>query len=70
MIETDAQPDDTIPAMRFAHVIASTTYPIVSAYEFDVLQEEKVIRERWNDSTIYLIVQRPLTYFDNVVIGC
>ncbi|MGC6400289.1 hypothetical protein ACNI3Q_06880 [Sphingomonas sp. FW199] len=68
MIETDAQPDDTIPAMRFAHVIASTTYPIVSAYEFDVLQEEKVIRERWNDSTIYLIVQRPLTYFDNVVI--
>lgn len=62
MTENDEQSDETISAMRFAHVIASMTYPIVSAYEFDVLQEEKVIRERWNDSTIYLIVQRPLTY--------
>lgn len=62
------EPDGTIPAMRFARVFASTTYPIVSAFEFDFLHEEQVIRERWDASTIYLIVQRPLTYFDNVVI--
>ena len=68
MTGTAAQTDDKIPAMRFAKIIANTTYPIVSAYEFDVLQEEKVVRERWTKSTIYLIVQRPLTYFDNVVI--
>lgn len=67
MAETDKQSDAEIPAIRFARIFASTTYPIVSAFEFDVLQEEKIIRERWDASTIYLIVQRPLTYFDNVV---
>jgi hypothetical protein len=68
MTETDKHPDTKIPAMRFARVFASTTYPIVSAFEFEFLQEEKLVRERWDASTIYLIVQRPLTYFDNVVI--
>jgi hypothetical protein len=68
MVETGRRAAAKIPAMRFARVLASTTYPIVSAFEFDFLQEEKIIRERWDASTIYLIVQRPLTYFDNVVI--
>ena len=54
--------------MRFARVIVNVTYPIVSAYEFDFLQEERIIRERWDASTIYLIVHHPLTYFDNVVL--
>ena len=67
MNETDEHGNAMVPAMRFARVIASTTYPIVSAYEFDFLQEEKIIRDRWDASTIYIIVQRPLTYFDNVV---
>ncbi|MGA4554924.1 hypothetical protein [Methylorubrum aminovorans] len=68
MKEDENLSDTKIPAMRFARVFASTSYPIVSSWEFDYLQEEKVIRERWDTSTIYLIVQRPLTYFDNVVI--
>lgn len=68
MTETEKLSDAKIPAMRFARIFASATYPIVSAFEFDFLREEKVIRERWDASTIYLIVQRPLTYFDNVVI--
>jgi len=68
MDETDTRSKTTIPAMRFACVRASMSYPIVSAFEFDFLQEEKVVRERWDASTIYLIVQRPLTYFDKVVI--
>ncbi|WP_426954558.1 hypothetical protein [Muricoccus radiodurans] len=67
MDETNEQDNAMIPAMRFARVIASTTYPIVSAYEFEFLQEEKIIRERFGSSTIYIIAQRPLTYFDNVV---
>ncbi|MEP2758666.1 MAG: hypothetical protein ABJP66_06295, partial [Hyphomicrobiales bacterium] len=68
MIETNSQFDEKVPALRFARVFASTNYPIVSAFEFDFLREEKIIRERWDASTIYLIVQRPLTYFDNVVL--
>lgn len=51
---------------KTANIQASTTYPVVSAYEFEFLKGEAIIRERLDDSTIYLIVQRPLTYFDNV----
>ncbi|WP_236305582.1 hypothetical protein [Dickeya zeae] len=68
MADTENSTSSTVSAMRFARVLMNVTYPIVSAYEFDFLQEEKVIRERWDASTIYLIVQRPLTYFDNVVL--
>lgn len=68
MDDPEISSSSTISAMRFAHVLMSMNYPIVSAYEFDFLQQEKIIRERWDESTIYLIVQRPLTYFDNVVI--
>lgn len=68
MAGTNDTTDTTVDALRFATVIAGTTYPIVSAWEFDFLKEEAVIRERWNACTIYMIVQRPLTYFDNVVI--
>ncbi|MFI7811716.1 hypothetical protein [Citrobacter werkmanii] len=57
----------TVDALRFANVFVGMNYPIVSAYEFEFLQEERIVRERWDASTIYLIVQRPLTYFDNVV---
>jgi len=47
-------------------ILASTTYPIVSAYEYEFLKEEEVVRERMGRSTIYLILQRPLTYFNQV----
>ncbi|ALJ13596.1 ATP-dependent HslUV protease ATP-binding subunit HslU [Sphingopyxis macrogoltabida] len=57
------------PATRVARVIASTTYPIVSAWEFEFLKVEEIIQERWDKSTLYLVVQRPLTYFDNVTFG-
>lgn len=66
MTDTEDTTGSKVSAMRFARAIVSMTYPIVSAYEFDTLQEETVIRGRWDASTIYLIVQRPLTYFDNV----
>lgn len=67
---TDDPDDDdvTFQGVRFANIYASTVYPIVSAWEFEFLKAEDIIRERWNDCTIYMVVQRPLTYFDNVVI--
>lgn len=66
----DAEPpiSSNVSALRFARAVLKMTYPTVSAYEFDTLKREAVIRERWNASTIYLIVQRPLTYFDNIVL--
>ncbi len=51
---------------KVANIQLEATYPIVSAYEFEFLKGEDIIRERLDDCTIYMIVQRPLTYFDNV----
>ncbi len=65
----DAEDDDsTYCGLRFANIYASTVYPLVSAWEFETLKAEEVVRERWDNCTIYMVVQRPLTYFDNVVI--
>ncbi len=55
-----------IQGTKVADIQVSTTYPIVSAWEFEFLKQEDVIRERLDGCTIYLIVQRPLTYFDQV----
>ena len=68
MTDADTPSSSKISGLRFARAILNMTYPTVSAYEFHTLKQEEVIRERWDASTIYLIVQRPLTYFDNVVL--
>ena len=65
---TDDTDDANFHGVRFANIYASTVYPLVSAWEFEFLKMEDIIRERWNNCTIYMVVQRPLTYFDNVVI--
>ena len=58
--------NNVVYGSKAASIIAEPAYPIVSAYEFDFLQQEFVFRERMDKCTVYLIVQRPLTYFDNV----
>ena len=58
--------DNVIEGTKVADIQVSTTYPIVSAWEFEFLKQEAAIRERLDACTIYLIVQRPLTYFDQV----
>lgn len=69
IMSDNSDDDDTMfQGVRFANIYASTVYPLVSAWEFEFLKEEDVIRERWDNCTIYMVVQRPLTYFDNVVI--
>ena len=65
---TDDPDNATFQGIRFANIYASTVYPLVSAWEFEFLKVEDIIRERWDNCTIYMVVQRPLTYFDNVVI--
>jgi len=58
--------DDAIIGIKSAEIEITADYPIVSAYEFEFLKGETVIRERLDNCTLYMIVQRPLTYFDNV----
>ncbi|KXF77182.1 hypothetical protein ATN84_07115 [Paramesorhizobium deserti] len=53
--------------IKLLDIFASTTYPIVSAFEYEFLKEEAVVQARMNASTIYFILQRPLIYFDNLV---
>lgn len=38
--------DNIVEGVKVAQIYASTQYPIVSAYEFEFLKEEDVIRER------------------------
>jgi|TARA_R110000772_G_scaffold226344_1_gene336991 hypothetical protein len=68
-MEDNEKIEETIfQGVRFANIYASTVYPLVSAWEFEFLKAENIIRERWDNCTIYMMVQRPLTYFDKVVI--
>lgn len=68
-MEDNEKMEETISqGVRFANIYASTVYPLVSAWEFEFLKAENIIRERWDNCTIYMMVQRPLTYFDKVVI--
>lgn len=65
MIMTGEQ-SSVIQGVRYANIQVSAAYPVVSAYEFEFLKGEELVRERLDNCTIYMIVQRPLTYFDNV----
>lgn len=47
-------------------IYAATRYPIVSAYEFEFLKKEEVVLKKIKGCTLYLILQRPLTYMANV----
>lgn len=62
----EVEDDAVVQGVKGASIQVTTTYPLVSAYEFEFLKEEEVIRQRLDDCSIYLLVQRPLTYFDNV----
>lgn len=61
--------ENIIKGAKNCKIFASTVYPIVSAYEFEFLKEEDVFLERLEKSSIYLMVQRPLTYFDQVTLS-
>lgn len=65
MAELD-EDDTVIQGVKSANIQVTMTYPMVSAFEFEFLKEEAVIQERLDACTIYLLVQRPLTYFDKV----
>lgn len=52
--------------VKTIQIVTKTQYPIVSAYEFEFLKGEEVVRERMQGCSIYFILQRPLMYFNNV----
>jgi len=64
--EAEVEDDEVVQGVKGANIQVTTTYPMVSAWEFEFLKEEEVIRQRLDECSIYLLVQRPLTYFDNV----
>jgi len=64
--DTEQHDDNIVYGAKALKIIARPVYPIVSAYEFEFLKEEEILQRRMDNCTIYMIVQRPLTYFDNV----
>ncbi|WP_406586752.1 hypothetical protein [Asaia lannensis] len=67
VVVTEEQ-SNIIQGVRYANIQLSAAYPVVSAYEFEFLKGEELFREGLDNCTIYMIVQRPLTYFDCVEI--
>jgi len=61
--------NDTITGIKNIQIVATTQYPIVSAYEYEVLKGEEEIRQRISGCTIYFILQRPMMYFNNLTTG-
>lgn len=57
---------EELTGIKLIGIQASTVYPVVSAYEYEFLKGEEAVRERVDGCTLYLIVQRPLTYFTNL----
>jgi hypothetical protein len=60
---------EKVQGVKSVEIMATTSYSIVSAFEYEFLKQESVVQERLKDSTIYFILQRPLMFFDNLVPG-
>ena len=54
---------EKIEGIKTIQIHARCSYPIVSAYEFEVLKTEEEVQALLKPCTIYFIVQRPLVYF-------
>lgn len=44
------------------------SYPAMSVYEFEHFKEEADVLRFWETSSIYMICQRPVLYFDNIML--
>ncbi|CAN7770191.1 hypothetical protein LJR245_007493 [Rhizobium leguminosarum] len=56
-------------AIKALRIVAKPAYAPMSAWEFEFLKTEGVVQDRLRDASIYIVAQRPLIWFDNVVIG-
>ena len=54
---------------KSARIVAEISYPPVSAWEFGQLKTEEAVRERLEASTVYILAQRPMLWFENVVVN-
>jgi len=53
---------------KSARIVAKIPYPPVSAWEFRQLKTEEAVRERLRASTVYILAQRPMLWFENVLV--
>jgi hypothetical protein len=58
--------EDNSMGIKNINIQVRGSYPVVSAYEFEFLKELPEIKNLWRESTLYLIVQRPLMYFNKL----
>ena len=54
---------------KSARIVAEIAYPPVSAWEFGQLKTEEAVRQRLKASTVYILAQRPMLWFENVVVN-
>lgn len=58
--------DEEFEGVKTIDILATTRYPIVSAYEFEFLKEEASFQRLLKRCTIYFILQRPLLYISDL----
>lgn len=59
---------------KHAEIKVSPSYPIISAYDFEFLKQETEIQDILSNSSLYMLIQRPLLVFDKMEVdnesGC
>lgn len=60
--------DEEFFGVKGIKILATSAYPIVSAYEFEFLKNESIFKKNIEGATIYFLLQRPLMFFDNVIL--
>lgn len=61
--------ENSINGIKNIQIQSKTSYPIITAYEFEFLKTEAEIKDLLKPATIYFIVQRPLLYMKNLYIN-
>jgi hypothetical protein len=56
-------------AINALRIVAKPAYAPMSVWEFEFLKTEGVVQDRLRDASIYIVAQRPLIWFDNIIIA-
>lgn len=53
--------------VKIIHPDFVMSYPAMTVYEFEHFKEEKEVLECWKKASVYIICQRPVLYFDEII---
>lgn len=54
--------------LKIIHPEFAMSYPAMTVYEFEHFKKEEEVLECWHKSSVYIICQRPVLYFDEIIV--